>query len=439
MPGCTGLFYRTVITTLIASLGLFLPAGAQDISVEDAVEVRLSADRYGRLEHDALEMVDGGTFSALEFDDFFKPSTWEFRLIETLVLDASVGASDVIVNADFAGLTVGGESPSVRYLADSDDNGTTANHIWYENSIIGTPTDWRMMQLTEAAGGTLNVDGPVNANHNFDLAETFWEAEPIEPGELVAIDPLRPDAVLRASEAGQRTLLGVASTSPGFVLGGGAFSLDDLRATWGDEIALEYQQLRPELEARVYGELPELAAEAERVASLGSFEADLEHRIAERTARAGEEGPPPTAPSTPERLLAAYEVARYHHETTMFDRTLRIFFAERFSAVALAGRVPVKVDAGFGAIRPGDFLTSSPTAGVAMRATEPGIVIGTALEALDAGRGTIQVLVDRGWFGGEGLSVGGAWPAATATTSPQIDDLRRRLAALEERLTYATR
>lgn len=48
--------------------------------------------------------------------------------------------------------------------------------------------------------------------------------------------------------------------------------------------------------------------------------------------------------------------------------------------VALAGRVPVKVTAKNGAIAIGDYLTASDIPGVAMKATAPGRVIGTALE-----------------------------------------------------------
>jgi hypothetical protein len=55
----------------------------------------------------------------------------------------------------------------------------------------------------------------------------------------------------------------------------------------------------------------------------------------------------------------------------------------------------VKADAGYGAIRPGDLLTSSFTPGHAMRATEivPGTIIGKALEPLETGTGLIRVLV----------------------------------------------
>ncbi|NYT06237.1 MAG: hypothetical protein GKC04_07735 [Methanomicrobiales archaeon] len=71
--------------------------------------------------------------------------------------------------------------------------------------------------------------------------------------------------------------------------------------------------------------------------------------------------------------------------------------------VALAGRVPCRVDASYGAIYPGDVLTTSPTAGHAMKAVpvdiggveiyRPSTVLGKALGTLEAGTGTIEVLV----------------------------------------------
>jgi hypothetical protein len=63
--------------------------------------------------------------------------------------------------------------------------------------------------------------------------------------------------------------------------------------------------------------------------------------------------------------------------------------------VAFAGIVSCKVDAGYGSIRAGDLLVTSPTPGHAMRADdpEPGTVLGKALEPLDSGSGAIRVLV----------------------------------------------
>ena len=66
--------------------------------------------------------------------------------------------------------------------------------------------------------------------------------------------------------------------------------------------------------------------------------------------------------------------------------------------VALAGRVWCWCDASFGAIHPGDLLTTSATAGHAMRAANErdiprGCVIGKAMTSLDEGIGLVLVLV----------------------------------------------
>lgn len=71
--------------------------------------------------------------------------------------------------------------------------------------------------------------------------------------------------------------------------------------------------------------------------------------------------------------------------------------------LALAGRTPVKVSSENGAIDIGDYLTSSSAPGVAMRASEPGVVIGRALEPFYSGTqcgdrqcGKIDVFVNAG-------------------------------------------
>lgn len=65
--------------------------------------------------------------------------------------------------------------------------------------------------------------------------------------------------------------------------------------------------------------------------------------------------------------------------------------------IALLGKVFCKVDAGHGAIKIGDLLTTSPTPGHAMKADDPakafGAVIGKALRPLAEGQGLIPVLI----------------------------------------------
>jgi hypothetical protein len=66
--------------------------------------------------------------------------------------------------------------------------------------------------------------------------------------------------------------------------------------------------------------------------------------------------------------------------------------------VALAGRVYCKVDATDEGVRPGDLLTTSATAGHAMKATDytraQGAILGKAMQDLEKGqKGQILVLV----------------------------------------------
>jgi hypothetical protein len=65
--------------------------------------------------------------------------------------------------------------------------------------------------------------------------------------------------------------------------------------------------------------------------------------------------------------------------------------------VALSGRVYVQADASYGAIEPGDLLTSSDNPGHAMKVADhskaQGAILGKAMSALDEGQGMVLVLV----------------------------------------------
>ena len=65
--------------------------------------------------------------------------------------------------------------------------------------------------------------------------------------------------------------------------------------------------------------------------------------------------------------------------------------------IALMGKVFCKVDAQYAPIQVGDLLTTSPTPGNAMKATDPlkafGTIIGKALSPLETGKGLIPILV----------------------------------------------
>jgi hypothetical protein len=65
--------------------------------------------------------------------------------------------------------------------------------------------------------------------------------------------------------------------------------------------------------------------------------------------------------------------------------------------IALLGKVYCKVDASYAPIEVGDLLTTSPTSGHAMKATDPfkafGAVIGKALRPFREGRGLVPILI----------------------------------------------
>ncbi len=65
--------------------------------------------------------------------------------------------------------------------------------------------------------------------------------------------------------------------------------------------------------------------------------------------------------------------------------------------IALLGKVYCKVDASYASIEVGDLLTTSPSPGHAMKASDPlkafGAGIGKALRPLKEGRGLIPILI----------------------------------------------
>ncbi|MFJ3723876.1 hypothetical protein ACIPYQ_15045 [Streptomyces sp. NPDC090045] len=71
--------------------------------------------------------------------------------------------------------------------------------------------------------------------------------------------------------------------------------------------------------------------------------------------------------------------------------------SEHHVTLALAGTVYVKADPQYGAISPGDLLTTSSTQGCAMRVSDHGravgAVLGKALSSLDGEPGLLRMLV----------------------------------------------
>ena len=68
--------------------------------------------------------------------------------------------------------------------------------------------------------------------------------------------------------------------------------------------------------------------------------------------------------------------------------------------VALSGRVPTYVSGENGAIAVGDPLTTSTKAGYAMKATEPGPIVGYAMDAFSGATGVVVAFIRPSYFDG---------------------------------------
>ncbi len=370
----------------------------------------------------------------------FDDSEDSFGFSNDIVVDESVD----IEAQDEGQVRLFSQGTIMRFVVDSDDdNALTASHlfIWGNDS---TSDGDRAMQLqsNNADTGDLFVDGQLGENTSFDLAENFWQSSPVEPGDLVSVDPNRPDAVVLTHGAADRAVLGVVSTRPGVLLGAFAFSIERLRDAWGDEVARDFEAMRPEMEAEVLASRPSLVERRELLSSPASFASAYLAEWQAPEMPSGGDGPFRVAPTPSEEdLLEEYEIAREALDLELSDAIMARFFDQHFAPVALAGRVPVRVDATFGAVEPGDLLAPSPVPGAAMKATRPGPTIGVALEPLPGGEDKILVLVQRGWYGGDALATaarGFGDSAALADLRAENQRLESRLLRLEQSLSRLT-
>jgi hypothetical protein len=195
----------------------------------------------------------------------------------------------------------------------------------------------------ERATGNVCADGSLNPG-GADVAEYILASEPLEPGDVVELDPHNPKHYRKVREPYSPLVAGVISTAPGFVLGA------------------KLSAGRP---------LPQPLPDTER-------------------------GVLPPSPPSP--LPSEGEGSRGVRGLGKGAGGLGLQPGER-PLLALLGRVPVKATTENGPIRPGDLLTSASKPGYAMRCVDvtqcEGAIIGKALEALDEGGGVILVLLVR--------------------------------------------
>ena len=297
--------------------------------------------------------------------------------------DKTLRAPDLDNNSVLAHSTSGFEIRSVV-----DDDGDRAQvggftYRWFQTDTTNTNT---LMGLDQ--DGDFGIAGSLFENNAFDLAEAFWKGDAaIEAGDVVSVSSLAANAVELADSEADPAVIGVASTDPGIIMGGGAFSLEHLAEVWGDEVAGIFESERADLETEALAGRPDLVELASALESFDGFVARLHGD--------GALGKAASKPEDLERLRSEYGKQLDRLGQELESAALEVFFQTRFVRLALAGRVPVKVDADYGAIRAGDLLVASPTPGHAMRADDPapGTVIGKALEPLGGGTGRVTMLV----------------------------------------------
>lgn len=260
---------------------------------------------------------------------------------------------------------------SVTFRIDSASSPSSYRALWCKEGCFFTTET--LMELQE--DGDLRIGGVLSQNQ-FDLAESYMKGEAIEPGDVVRLHPGRAGAVLLSSGIEDATVLGVVSERPGVVLGGAPFDPEALERMWGPSLVRRFLEERDVRLGRLLDAQPDLAERLER----------FEHAAVSQAGGGTADPPADPASDRAERELAEL---RSHLETT----ALESFYRDNFVPVALAGRVPVKVDAGFGRIAAGDRLSPSPVPGVAMKSDGRGLVIGIALEPFTGGRGKVEAFI----------------------------------------------
>lgn len=289
--------------------------------------------------NDANEVIISGVLESLPNRQF----TLEFFTIQTCdpsghgegrrLLGSTTRTTNDQGTVSFS-VNMAGEVSTGAFLTSTATN-KDGNTSEFSDCLRISSLDTSASFLIERQTGNVFADGSFNAS-GADLAEYIAVSDPVEPGDLVAIDPNNPAHYRKTQQAHSELATGVIATDPGVVLGVGSgtnssSSLLDLGlATW--------------------------ISPTNTVTSSVNF--------------------------TLTGLVPRLD----------FDVTQR-------PVLALMGQVEVKATTANGPIEPGDLLVSASKPGYVMRCADPdaceGAIVGKALEALTEGRGTIRMLVIR--------------------------------------------
>jgi hypothetical protein len=208
--------------------------------------------------------------------------------------------------------------------------------------------------------------GCFNTGTGADLAERIDVSEPVEPGDVVEIDPEHPGRYRKARGPYSDLVAGVIATSPGITL-----------ANRPDELRRLPDHLQTFSFLRTTGVRPLL--------SLSGGEPRVSMASLLNAKSAG------TAKGMIAQLV----------EHRRLKRAIQQVLGELPGRplLALMGRVYVKAAVENGPIMPGDLLTSASEPGYVMRCNRPeecaGAIVGKALDSLTTGEGLIEILMIR--------------------------------------------
>ena len=266
---------------------------------------------------------------------------------------------------------------------------------WIAQVGFGNPNPTAAV-FTVSKEGTVSSDrayfcgrssGCFNTGTGADLAERIDVTEPVEPGDVVEVDPQNPGRYRKARGPYSPWVAGIIATQPGITLANRPQERQGIREHLEAILRVSEAGIRPLL-----GALSNRASSALENPWKGTV---LLERLA--ALREGALVPYGESPK-PFSLSASLASLTGEQPLSLLKERVLARLPGR-PLLALMGRVYVKATAENGPILPGDLLTTASKPGYAMRCPSieecAGAILGKALEPLEEGEGLIEVLVLR--------------------------------------------
>jgi len=237
---------------------------------------------------------------------------------------------------------------------------------WIDDISFPLPPPGTAAVFRVEKGGNVFADGSFNAG-GADLAERIDVSEPVEPGDVVELDPSNPKQYRKARGSYSPLVAGVISTTPGFALANRSDELaPGAKQTPVDHGVLRFEGgLLNKFLLKPIGENMIPFSLGLTLQSLSSSEAPMSGKLARLEAR--------------------------------WEKLVQPQPARGRPLLALMGQVYVKATAENGPIAPGDLLTVASRPGYAMRCADINVckasIVGKALQAVESGEGLILILV----------------------------------------------